>query len=420
METTTLFFEKILGIKAPWFIRDVKHDKKLNRVDLHIEHFKGIQFACPICGKYCSVYDHTTERRFRHLNIFDMETYICIRIPRIECNEDGIKQIDHEIAESNGTVTYAFERVVIDFEHECTFESIGRLLHVDWHLCQKIQERAVKRGQERKGVHLPRRIGVDEKAFAKGHKYETIVHDIDAGVVEDVIDNREESSLESYYKKFSIEERKKVETITMDMWDPYISATKKYIPEAEGKIVFDRFHATKYVNNAVDTIRKAENAQLKANGSDILKGSRYLWLWNEENIPEFRRSDFNELKVLDLKVCRAHAIKENFRNIWEYKSEKWMRQYFDKWYFWATHSKLPAMIKAAKTIKSHLPNILTYAKHQVTNAMAESLNSKIERVKRLACGFRNREHYRIAIFFHCGGLDLYPKRKNCICQILTA
>ena len=125
-------------------------------------------------------------------------------------------------------------------------------------------------------------------------------------------------------------------------------------------------------------------------------------------MPEYRVAEFKKLQSLDLKVSRAWAIKENLRNLWDYVYEKCMRNYFHKWYWWATHSRLQPMIDAAKTLHRHLDNIVTYSKHRITNALGESLNSKIEKVKRMACGFRNREHYRIAIFFHCGGLDLYP------------
>ena len=96
------------------------------------------------------------------------------------------------------------------------------------------------------------------------------------------------------------------------------------------------------------------------------------------------------------------------RHLWSYQSEAWARKYFKKWYHWATHSQLPAMIKAARTLRTHLDNIVTYARLRITNAMGESLNCKIEKVKRMACGFRNREHYKKAIYFHCGGLDLLP------------
>lgn len=418
MEKTDKFLEQIIGIKRPWFIKDINYDIKNKRVDVYLDHEKNIEFVCPICHAYCSIYDHAPERVLRHLNIMQITTYIHIRVPRVSCKKDGVQQIIHGLGEPNSTITYEFERLIIDLEQECSIESICRMIDIDWHLCQRIQEKAVERGKALKGNDLPVHIAVDEKSFAKGHKYETIICDSDKGTVEAVIDKRDQSSLESYLKEFTFDQRKKVETITMDMWDPYIAAVKEYIPNALEKIVFDRFHVTKVVNNAVDNVRKQENSELIKVGIETLKGTKHLWLYNEENIPEYRREEFNELKSLDLKVCRAQSIKENLRNMWNYNSSIWMRKFFKDWYFWATHSRLKPMIKAVKTLNSHLDNIVTYAKHKATNAISESINSKIEKVKRLACGYRNREHYRIAIMFHCGGLDLYPKRKNIALQVI--
>ena len=419
MENTNSFFEQIIGIKKPWRIVEVTQNDTLNRVDVYVEHFKNIQFPCPDCAQFCSVYDHAPEREFRHLNVCQRSTYIHVRVPRIQCPTHGVQQIVHGLAEPNGTVTYEFEQLLISLEHECSLESIGRILDVDWHLCQTIQERAVKRGLERKPKAIPERFGVDEKAFAKGHKYETLVYNIDQGTVEAVMDDREQASLEAYYRRFSPEERAQVKAVAMDMWDPYIAATKAYIPDAASKIVFDRYHVVRMVTKAVDTVRKEEHKELLADKNDMLKGTKYLWLWNTENIPEYRRLEFEQLRSYDLKVCRAYVLKENLRNLWTYRSPGWMRNFFNNWYWWATHSRLKPMIEAAKSLKSHLQNIITYAKHQITNALGESLNSKIEKVKRLACGYRNRAHYKIAILFHCGGLNLMPQRSDIPLQIIS-
>ena len=413
MEDTRYFFEKLLGIKSPWQITKVTQDQSRSRVDLFVEHAKGIKFPCPKCEQFCSIYDHTEEREFRHLNIFQMATYIHLRIPRVQCPTDGIQRIEHGLAEPNGKVTFEFEKAVLSLEQECSLESVCRILNADWHLVQNLQERAVQRGFERKPQKIPKRLGVDEKSFAKGHKYETIVHNIDTGTVEYVCDDREQESLEEYYKKFTPKERACVEAVTMDMWDPYIAATKAYIPGAEKKIVFDRFHIMKYVLEAVDKVRKNEHRLLSEQGEAVLKGTKYLWLWSQENIPEWRREEFETLRTKDLRVCRAWAIKENIRHLWDYRYEAHMRHYFQRWYFWATHSRLAPVIKAANTLKTHIDNIVTYARHRITNALGESVNAKIEKVKRLACGFRNRSHYRTAIYFHCGGLNLFPLQPTC-------
>jgi transposase len=415
----TAFFSQVLGITPPWFISKVILNKETQRVEIYVDHSAGFAFPCPECQKLCSIYDHTKEREFRHLNVCQMATFIHVRLPRIECSEHGVKQIVSGLGEENSTMTYEFEGFVIDLQKECSIESVCRLLGMGWHASWEVMEDAVERGQARKPHKIPERIGVDEKSFSKGHQYETLVYDLDSATVEYVGDKRDQKSLESYYQQFSLEERKQVQSIAMDMWDPYIAATKAYIPKAEKKITFDRYHVMRLVVDAVDKVRKQEHRVLMEQGNEILKGTKYLWLWNEENVPEYRRADFDRLRSLDLKVCRARAIKDNLRHLWEYHKEGWMKKYFSRWYFWATHSRLTPIIKAAKTLKSHLENIVTYARHRITNAWGESINGKIEKVKRLACGYRNRDHYKTAIYFHCGGLELYPRRKSGAFQVIS-
>ncbi len=404
-----VFYTKILGIKLPWFVKQVIMDEATQRIDIYMEHEKDIRVRCPECGAFYGMYDHAPERVYRHLNTCQMETYIHVRPPRVNCPTHGVKQIESAVGENGSDMSHAFESLVIRVAQECSIEGTARLCGLSWDKGWNALERAVNRGRGRKVHRIPSRIGVDEKSIAKGHKYESLVYDLDAGTVEFVWDDRGQESLESYYRQFSKEELSDVKAVAMDMWDPYIAATKAYVPGAERKIVFDRFHVMKHVLAAVDEVRKSEHRELSECGEQTLKGTRYLWLWSEENIPSWRRGEFEALRAKDLQICRAWAIKENLRHLWEYRYEAHMRNYFKRWYFWATHSRLEPIKKAAKTVKSHIDNIVTYARHRITNALGEAINGKIEKVKRMACGFRNRSHYRTAIYFHCGGLDLFPK-----------
>lgn len=403
------FYTQILGIKAPWYIESIDTNMDLKRVDIHISHYKGTKMLCPVCDEFCPIYDHMPERIFRHLDTCNLKTYIHVRFPRVKCKEHGIKQTDSDLNDGHSEMTYEFESYILDLEKECNLTSVQRLTGISWDQGCNTMARAVKRGFSRKVNKIPKRIGVDEKSFAKGHKYETLVYDHDKGTVEYVTDHRQQKSLEEYYKKFTKEELSGVKTVTMDMWDPYIAATRKHVPGSEKKIVFDRFHVMRVMSTAVDKVRRMEHKLLMQDNIDTLKGTKYLWLWNNDKIPEFRKPEFNQLKKKDLKVCRAWAIKENLRNLWTYSSEAWALKFFNKWYSWAVRSCLKPIKKAAKTIKKHIDNVITYAKHRITNALAEGLNSNIEKIKRMAYGFRNREHYKTAIYFHCGGLDLYPR-----------
>jgi len=403
-------FTKLLKLELPWFISRVLFNETDQRIDIYVEHEPDIRARCPVCAQFFGVYDHAPERIFRHLDTCHMQTYIHVRLPRVNCPKHGVKQIISDFGDNGSEMTHAFESHVLRLLQECSMSATAALCGLSWDQSMNAMKRAVARGQARKEHRIPRRIGVDEKSFARRYKYETLVYDIDEGTVEFIHEDREQESLEAYYKQFTPEQREQVEAVAMDMWDAFIAATKAYIPNAEKKIVFDRFHIMQHVLKAVDAVRKQEHKELLSNGNNILKGTKYLWLWNQENIPEWRREEFEELRAQDLKVCRANAIKENLRHMWDYRYEALMRKYFQKWYFWATHCRLKPIKKAAQTLKVHLDNIVTYARHRITNALAESMNAKIEKVKRMACGFRNRAHYRLAIYFHCGGLDIFPRR----------
>lgn len=374
-----------------------------------MDHERDIALPCPNCEIYAPIYDHQPMRTWRHLNTCQFPTYIHLRPPRVRCSTCGVKQVLSDFSEPGSDKTMAFESFVIALEKECSLEAVSRLTGLKWDAAFGVMERAVRRGISRKEKRIPAHIGVDEKSFRKGHRYETLVYDTEKATVEYVADERRVESLAAYYRQFTKEEKSKVESVSMDMWEPFIKATCEGIPGGRKKIVFDKFHVMRYILTAVDDVRKAEHHALQNAGDATLKGTRYLWLWNKVNIPPYRKREFRALRKLNLKVGRAWAMKENFQHFWKYKNEKSARTFFNRWYFWATHSHLKPMVKAAKTIKSHFENIVTYLKLKVTNAVAEGLNNKIERVKRMACGFRNRANYRMAIMFHCGGLDLEPR-----------
>ena len=402
----------LLGIQHPWFVKEVRYGGSLERIDVYVDHVPGIEMPCPECDRYCPVYDHLAEREWQHLNTCHVPTYIHARLPRVKCQEHGVRCVISEWSEPGSDLTMAFERHLIDLEKECSITAVCRLTGLSWDRCWGVMQRAVDRGQRRKPWRVPRYLGVDEKSFAKRHQYQTLVCDLEKSTVELVADGRRKESLEEYFLPFEPEElEKKLAAICMDMWEPYISATREHVPKAEEKIVFDKFHVMRLLNEGVDKVRRREHKELMKDKDDLLKGTKHWWLYNPENMPEDLQPDFTELQGMDLKVSRAWAIKENFRNLWLYSRKGWALNFFRRWYFWATHSKLPPIIKAANTIKAHLDNVLTYLKHHLTNAFNETINGQVEKVKRMASGYRNREHYKIAIYFHCGGLDLYPRAK---------
>jgi transposase len=397
-----------LGLKSPWTVSRVDLNVKGQCVEVWAEHPEGASWACPQCSRELPLYDHAEERTWRHLDSCQYQTHLHARIPRVECGEHGVVQVKVPWAEARSRFTLLFERLAIDVLGQCDVTGATKILRISWDEAWGIMERAVKRGRQRKAPKVVRRLGVDEKAAAKGHRYLTLVCDLEEGTVEHIAEERKKESLDGYYQGISEEQLAGIEAVAMDMWEPYIQATRQRVPEAAGKIVFDRFHVMGYLGKAVDTVRKQEHRELMASGDETLKGSKYLWLYSRENVPERRRDEFDALRRKELKVGRAWAIKESLRRLWHYVYPVSGWKFWKRWYFWATHSRLEPIRKAAETVRRHIDNILTYYQHPVTNAMSEGLNSKIQKIKSMACGFRNLENFKTAIYFHCGGLDLYP------------
>jgi transposase len=407
MESVELY-RQLLGLTAPWTVERVELDMERQRVEVYVGHAPGQRFACPDCGQELAVYDHLGERTWRHLDSMQFLTYLHARPPRVSCAEHGVKQVRLPWTEAGSRFTNMFQALAITVLRATNVKRAGEILRISWDEAWHLMERAVLRGRAAKGAALPRLLGVDEKAIAKGHRYMTLVCDLEAATVEYIGEERREASLAAYFEAFPQSSRQHIEAISLDMWPAYINACQASVPQAETKMVFDRFHIMRHVLEAVDKVRKREHKSLLSQGDTTLTKSKYLWLYSEENVPQRSREQFEAIKSRELKTARAWALKESLRQLWAYQSAGWAKRFWQRWYFWATHSRLAPMIEVAKLIARHLPNVLTYFQHRITNAVAEGLNSKIATVQKRACGYRNPDHFKIAVYFHCGGLNLYP------------
>jgi transposase len=402
-------YQRILGLVEPWFVDRVELNTAEQRVDIWVEHRPDAEWCCPVCGKQTGLYDHTEERVWRHLDTCQLKTFLHARVPRTGCLQDGMHKVKTPWAEARSRFTMLMERLIIDVIRQCqTITGACVLMRISWDEAFGVMRRAVMRGQERKGATVVKYIGVDEKAFRKGHSYMTVVCDLEQSTVEHVAEDRTIESLGSYFASLIPAQRDGIEAVAMDMWEPYVQATMQSLPLARDKIVFDRFHIMKQMNHALDRVRLAEHRRLSGWGCDLLKGSKHYWLYASENLPDRYRVRFGELKERNLQTSRAWAIKETLRDLWSYRSIAWGKKFFDKWFGWAKRSRLTPVKKVADMIRSRIWNVLSHCRHQITNGVAEGLNSKIMTIKRKCCGFRNTDNFKTAIYFHCGGLDLYP------------
>jgi transposase len=191
------------------------------------------------------------------------------------------------------------------------------------------------------------------------------------------------------------------------MWKPYMDTTAKWLPNA--RACFDRFHVARHLGDGVNTVRKEEHRRLRAAGDRTLVGTKYLRLESSASMRPERRSLLSQLKDVCTRTGRAWALKEMAAKLWDYASVGWARRAWLAWAALASRSKLEPMVRAARMVRKHLDGILNAVVLRATNAAAESMNARIQRIKAMACGYRNRERFRNAILFHLGGLDLYPR-----------
>ncbi len=380
------FFGKLLGLRKPWRVSRVSLSMEEKRIDVSLEHRRRAQFFCPECCLPLPLYDHIPSRQWRHLDHGECLTWLHARIPRIHCLEHGVRHVTVPWALPGSRFTLPFERHAIDTLLETDVLGGARVLKLSWDEAWHLMERAVERGQKAKKRRVIPYLGVDEKAVARRHQYVTMVCDLNRGTVEYLAENREKTSLDAYYASLSKKQLAGIQAVAMDMWEPYINSTVAQVPEGRSKIVFDRFHIMKHMNEAVDAVRKEENRLLLEDDIDVLKGTKYFWLFAEENLPEKMVERFAFLRELNLKTGRAWAIKESLRELWSYRRRGWAKLFWQRWYLWATHCRLQPVKKVARMIHNHLENVLTYFDHRITNAVSEGLNSKIQTIKKTPTG----------------------------------
>lgn len=401
-------YEQILGLESPWSVSGVELDAEAGEIRVRVEHPRGARFCCPDCGKELACHDHAGERRWRHLDSCQYKTLLVASPPRVKCPEHGVKNAPVPWAEKSSRFTLLFERFAIDVLLATqTVKGAQGVLRTSWDETWLVVQKAVGRGRARKTDRALPRIGIDEKAFSKGQSYITLLYDLDNSTVEAISDGNDTQSGEACFSRLSQQQRDSVEAVAMDMSAAYVKAAGEAIPAAQ--IVHDRFHVMQLATTAVDKVRRGEHRELKQNDDDRLTKTKYVWLKSQENLSEKQLAKLEEVFTLRLKTGKAWAYKEMLRDLWNHDDAASATAYFKDWYKRVIHTKLEPMKRVARAIKQRLPNVVSYCTHGITNAVAEGINSKIMAIKRRVGGYRNRENFKTAIFFHCGGLDLYPR-----------
>jgi transposase len=396
-------FTKLLQLKDGWFVESVETDFKQEAIFIQIECILD-QLEDAETGELCKVYDHAPVREWRHLDTMQYRTFLRCKLPRIITSSGKVKTVQPNWASDYGRTTFLFETAVIDLLKASKNQTkTAQLMRCGFNVVNSIMHRSVKRGMDRRSYDqiVFDHLSIDEKSFKKGHHYVTVLSHPDSGCVIDLEEDRTKEACKKLLSKSLTEKQLEgVSAITMDMWQAYLQTAQEILPNAA--IVHDRFHLVKYLNEAIDKVRRRE-----VKNHQDLKNSRYALLKNPENLTEKQRIHFEAIADANYEVSKAWQVRENFKDLFG-SSSLFATSSLLKWMTNAYSRKIAEIDKVVNMFKNHLNGVINALTERISNAMAERLNGKIQELKTVGRGYRTFTNFRSAILFFNGGLNLYP------------
>ena len=390
---TEEFFDLLLEFGEDWKVKEVTNNLASDEVDIYVEYVRKGE-----------IYDYAPTRRWRHLDTMQYKSFINCRLPRVKMSDGKVKTLSPPWADKHERHSFLFEIAVIQLLMatknqtqtcllmRCSFDVVNRIMH-----------NATIRGLARRNEEeVIEEVGIDEKSFRKGHRYASILSDTKGQRILEVEEHRTKKACRKLIDKGLTEKQQKaVKKISMDMWENFKVTAEEKLPNAE--ISHDKFHLVKYLNEGIDKVRRREVKE-----HEELKQSRYALLKNEENLTEKQRIKFEEIRAANFEVSRAWQAREDFKEVFENASFEESEAIFEEWDKTVRNSGIGEIIKVAEMFGTHLRGVLNAMTSDVSNAMAERLNGKIQLLKTVGRGYRKFENFRSAILFFYGKLSLFP------------
>ena len=403
---TKELFQMALNVTEPWFVSDLKFDAGNKRLDIYIDFKKGSTFSyidTESKEEFAGLKVHDTkDKRWRHLNFFEHECYLHARVPRVKLPNGKIKLISTPWEGLSNGFTLLFEALLVQL---CQAMPVNRVASItktsDDKLWNMLGSYIDTTRQEENFENIDA-IGLDETSRAKGHEYITLFVDLQKRRTIFITQGKDNLTVARFAYDFQNHNGsiKAIKDVSCDMSPAFIKGVKENLPNAQ--ITFDKFHILKIINEAVDKVRKEEVGTNK-----LLKGTRYIWLKNYNNLTIKQKEKLDEFTMssMNTKTLRAYNIRQSFQEIYQAKTEDEFITYLNKWYYWATHSRLEPIIKAAKTIKRHWDGVVHWYESKINNGILEGLNSVIQAAKSKARGYKTFKNYKIIVYLLTGKLD---------------
>jgi transposase len=326
---------------------------------------------------------------------------------RVECPRCGVRTEQVPWAPQGSRFTGEFEELVAYLAQVTDKTRVTELMGISWTTVGAIVERVVARRLDPARLEGLRRIGVDEFSYRKRHRYLTTVVDHDRRRVVWAAAGRSAETLGAFFDALGEERCAEIECVTMDMAGGYIKAVEERLPEAQ--IVFDRFHVQRLASDALDEVRREQLREIRGTeeGRELFR-SRFALLKNPWNLTREQKQKLSEVQRTNARLYRAYLLKETLAQALDYKQTWRAKRALREWLAWASRSKLPPFVKAARTIRNHFDRILAYVRERLTNGIVEGFNNKLRTIARRAYGFHSPPPLIAMLYLCCGGIQLNP------------
>jgi transposase len=406
MNSDTLF-AMALGLQAPWSITkvDFVHEPGVaHQLHLHIGFASGSKFKDD-AGIDCPVHD-SVPRKWQHLNFFEHHCFLHCDVPRITTSDGKVRNANVPWARAGSGFTLLFEAFALALiEREMPVNRVAQILGVNAQRIWTVFGHWVEQARANDDPSSITRLGVDETSSKKGHSYVTLGVDLDNARVIHVCEGKGKDTMAGIARHLKNRDvpPEQIEHVSMDLSPSFISGAKKFFPKAQ--ITFDRFHVVKLLNEAMNSVRMLERKEHAE-----LKGHKYTFLKNKGNLSVKKRQWLDATIILYPTLGAAYRLKELFNDLWSMPDKEAANAFLQDWCAQVEQAKIPALQKFANTVRSHWSGIVAFVETNITNAILESINSKIQLAKRRARGFRNVNNYINMIHFLCGKLTFsYPR-----------
>jgi transposase len=397
----TALLQLALGLTPPWTVSRSDFDPEARRLDIEIDFASGSRFACPTCGAAdCPAYD-TERMTWRHLNFFQHQAYLNARVPRVRCDKCGVKTASVPWARSDSGFTLLFEALVMTMVSAMPVKAVARIVGVHYTWVWRVVHHYLDLARARADASGVTRLAIDETAARRGHDYVTLFVDIDQARVVFATEGKDADTIAAFADDLAAHggSADAISEVCIDMSPAFIKGIAENLPNAD--ITFDKFHAVKIINDAVEQVRRAEQKT-----QSLLRGTRYIWLRNPQTLSDRQRVTLGSLPTRHLKTARAYQIRLAFQDLYSQPSVQAGASYLKKWYFWATHSRIEPVIDAARTVKRRWDGILRWFDSKIANGLIEGINSLVQAAKAKARGYRSTRNLKAIIYLLAGKLDL--------------